>query len=90
MAESHSKLETVQAQRRIIESIPLHDGPSSIPMSMPAILRQNVAGYKARTAVQRQKEPSAGVRDRRVGGKEERRFSKRKQRRWENGMCASV
>lgn len=88
----------------LVDTISLHDGPTTIPLSMPAILRQNVPGYKARAARSARNTEQAimSARERRAAGlipageagssrnlsgshSDERRFGKRRQRRWENG-----
>ena len=85
----------------IVDSIPLHDGPAAPapkPMTLPAILRQNVPGYKARTAQDRvrqlRKENEGKASSTSSGssgsGSKSARMGKRKQRRWENGQCIGL
>lgn len=66
-------------------------------MTLPAILRQNVPGYKARAAQQRVRElRRAGADNERAGSasgsssKAATRMGKRKQRRWENGETQTL
>lgn len=78
-----------------LETVPIHTSKASggpVTMSLPAILRQNVPGYKARSARMSQLQPSAraSTSDKQESSHEKARqkLSRRKLRRWENGRFA--
>lgn len=63
-----------------------NDGPSTMKLSLPMILRQNVPGYKARQSTQAQARRSAAGESRAsTSASTETKFGRRKQRRHDNG-----
>lgn len=75
----------------IVDSIPLDDGPAPtpVPLSLPAILRQNIPGYKARINKAKvgpnHDANTSGLNGRSSGSTAATvKFGKRRQRRWEN------
>lgn len=80
-----------------LETVPIHTSKASggpVTMSLPAILRQNVPGFKARSARMSQLQPSAraSTSDKQESAHEKARqkLSRRKLRRWENGRFGSL
>jgi hypothetical protein len=68
----------------------------TLPLSIPAILKQNVPGFKARNArmaqlQQHSSSRSSGADDRHAAAKgSQKHLGRRKQRRWENGEYLSL
>lgn len=70
-------------------TVPLTSGRSGVAMSIPAILKQNVPGFKARNArmAQLQSTSKSAANDKLEEAHEKARqkLGRRAQRRWENG-----
>lgn len=72
---------------------PIQPGRGGVTMSLPAILKQNVPGFKARNArlAQLQQSARGSTSDKQdtAHDKARQKLGRRKQRRWENGMLNS-